>query len=418
MVKIQRHVKGQHAEFENRIAGFEQQIGNTITTQLGIRIDDLDSSLAVLQSRLISKRRSSERAMEAEISRRVAEQERRLRESIEEEILCRVAEQAEGTKDSIEATVARRVADENRHMRLSIDGEIARRVSDEMDKQRALTEKEIARRVADENGRLKQSIDGEVSRRVAREGELLRQSNEAEIERRVGEQLARLRRAIELEVQEQYKGDTVSTADQLRTEEFQRELLRQVREAKAEFARQLEDQLSVERSQITDQIRADLDSELLTRQPRYMDEMSKVFPDVCRALGIASRPFEIALFLQSITGLSKQCIEIRELLEVIHGPLAASVLALQAEIAHLDQYKTHTRGLLVMQSQRITDLRKQTGHKTWMNWATSLYETIYGAPFDGDQDSTDIRGTIETRVTRLLSRQTTIPPSKEVHRKL
>jgi hypothetical protein len=226
-------------------------------------------------------------------------------------------------------------------------------------------------------------------------------------------------------VRQQYDADVATQARilaaEIQQEDLQRTLQHQLREAKKslrarfqeEFARRLEEEVAGQRREITDQIRTDLESKFRAERAAFRpqqfadshgDELDAVLPELCRAAGIRPRHCDIAGFLRIVSQLSRECIEIREQTKVMDGPLIGSFLGLRDEVAHLDQYKCRTRGVLVMQAQQIDGLRTHTRQSSWMNWAKALYAEMHGCEFDGDDNSTTMRDAIESSVTMLMRR--------------
>jgi hypothetical protein len=134
------------------------------------------------------------------------------------------------------------------------------------------------------------------------------------------------------------------------------------------------------------------------------------FAELCRVTGAGSSDFELDEFISLTRSVSHEILEIRQQLQDN-----------REELSQLDQYRTHTRSLLVMLSQRVADLKKQTGEAAWLGWAKKVHSLVCGAEFQAEDDIAELRLNIEEGISSLLPRrrsaQEMSPPTRKAARK-
>lgn len=132
-------------------------------------------------------------------------------------------------------------------------------------------------------------------------------------------------------------------------------------------------------------------------------DYKEAFKLVCLALGDNTLQYSLDTFISCVIKLANEVIQIREELKLQQGSLLAAILDLLLQIQHLDQLHTHTRALMVQQSQIISDLRQQTGSASWVLWAKRILK-ILNSNITPSDDVHQIRLDIEESIGNLLSR--------------
>ena len=112
--------------------------------------------------------------------------------------------------------------------------------------------------------------------------------------------------------------------------------------------------------------------------------VERLFKLVCKALGIVDPAFTLDKFFKYTEQNAVECINIRKRYDIKTGPISAFVNDLYQHIQHIDDYKTHTRGLLTRQARAISDAQSENCANTWATWAKSLYKAMTGKEFTSD----------------------------------
>ena len=319
------------------------------------------------------------RTLKPQITDQVREQvEKELRDELEDTIRSELEDEVSGRVSAAEAEKMEKDirARLTRQLRPQIEKEVREQLTEEM-------EEEIRRRVDEMT-----SVIGMKTRRELEE--LLREEISAQyqgrLERILNEEREKTNRWIEYTLKP--------------------ELTRQIKERMETSGRQdLEDQISellsgdgdpelrrrlveITRPVITREIREEIGSDGNGLTKQQQDALSSVYLALCLASGVNCHDFDLNDFIELAGSLAHEVNEIRESFDVKKGSLFRALLAMKSEIAQLDQYRTHTRSLLVMQSKCISDLRQQTGQASWVSWARKLRTRLLGD--DGDSDTLDV----------------------------
>jgi hypothetical protein len=105
-------------------------------------------------------------------------------------------------------------------------------------------------------------------------------------------------------------------------------------------------------SEILEDPQSDVRAELLStfECETVTEKLRPAFADLCKVTGAELNDFGLDEFVGLSLSVSQEMLDIRRQLQDS-----------REELMQLDQYRTHTRSLLVMLSQRVADLKKQTG---------------------------------------------------------
>jgi hypothetical protein len=294
----------------------------------------------------------------------------------------------------MESTIAERVEEQIAAIRPTMDVQFAERLRDEIEAVRIQIQREAEARIQTRT----EEIYKDYKANIARMAEEMRR----DFDQQFHEATTDVRRTIRDRYRVKFEERLAVLAKEVEVE-CQRKFVDEMQTFEAETeARIREDLLTNQESRLRKELEQAFRGEM---EVADVNEMRAIFAELCEAAGITMTSFDVARFVRIVSRLSKEILEIRDRLELRQGSFLSAIIGLQDEVAHLDQYKTHTRGLLVMQAQRIADLKKSTHEASWVNWAKSIHTEVCGVEFE-DDDCLELRLRIEERLAKILATST------------
>ena len=366
---------------------------------------ELQAMKGDLQSEIEEEMRASLKPQITDEVRREAEQE--LRDELEGTIRSELEKEMSGWVSQDEAAEMEREIRARllKQLRPQIEKELRKKLVDEM-------EEEIKRRVDEVS-----AVIGAKTRRELEE--LLRDEISSEYQAR----LDKLRESLVSEYQnrlEEVREEEREKMNEWIENTLKPELIKQIRgRAESNVRQDIEAQIrnclngngdpelrrrivEISRPILAQELRDEIGADATGLTRKQQEALSSVYLALCLASGVNCHDFDLDDFIELAGSLAHEVNEIRNSFEVKKGSLFRALLALKSEISQLDQYRTHTRSLLVMQSKCISDLRQQTGQASWLKWARKLRRRLLGDDECDTDDVAELRSSIEDAISHFV----------------